>query len=397
MNYILFDTNRNFKNLLPISFTRPVSEIRIGILTIKEKWEKYLKKQTSYYTKQYLRNKYPLQTYKKNIMINSAVLPDEDLAEAVSRLEHNTFLHKDKKIIAVYLSDEQVNNFEKINFLELKDQSYNKELHDIEYLWDIFSLNGKEIEKDYKLLTENRQSQIISSTNQIFNEKNIFIEPGAEVECSVLNAQNGYIYIGKEAKIMENSVIRGSFALCKKSQLKIGTKIYGPTTIGPYSKAGGEINNSVFIGYSNKGHDGFLGNSVIGQWCNLGAGTNNSNLKNNYANVKLWNYRHEKFIQTGLQFCGLIMADHSKCGINTMFNTGTVIGVNSNIYGTNFPRNFVPSFSWGGAQGFKQYEFEKAITTAEKVEKRRNLQLSENDKKILKHVFKITKKYRKNY
>lgn len=396
MNYILFDTNRDYKNFLPLTYTRPVSEIRIGILKIREKWERYFEHDFSFYSKKYLRDKFPFNTHRENLMINSSVLPDEKLAAAVNDLQVNSFLRKDNLIIAVNLYEDEVKNFEKINFLKIQNVNYEYDVSKIENLWDIFSKNGEEIKKDFKLLTEHRNSMPISETNTVFNDKNIFIEKGAEVECSILNAKDGFIYIGKDAVVMENSVVKGSLALCNNSQLKVRTTIYGPTTIGPHSKVGGEINNSVFLGYSNKAHDGFLGNSVIGEWCNLGAGTNNSNLKNNYEQVKLWNYRDQRFLKTGLQFCGLVMGDHSKAGINTMFNTGTVVGVSSNIYGSGFPRNFIPSFSWGGAHGFQEYSFQKALKTAQIVMNRRGIELSDADKNILQHIFNESKAYRKS-
>jgi len=225
--------------------------------------------------------------------------------------------------------------------------------------------------------------------------EHIFVEEGAKVECAILNASTGPIYIGKDAEIMEGAIVRGPLALCEHAALKMGAKIYGPTTIGPHSKVGGEVNNSVIIGYSNKGHDGFLGNSVLGEWCNIGADSNNSNLKNNYAEVKLWNYPQERFVNTGLTFCGLIMGDHSKCGINTMFNTGTVVGVNANIFGSGFPRNFVASFSWGGAAGFTTYKTADAFEVAARVFDRRGMVFNETEQEILQHVFEITAKYRK--
>lgn len=391
MNYILFDTNRSYQNLLPLTFTRPVSELRIGILTIKEKWEKYLNDNCSYYVKDYLRIKFGSRIDTENIFINSVVLPDSHLAHEVKNLHPNTFLKKDNTIVAVRLDFEAANNFEKVNFNDLQAQEYRYEISTIEYVWDIFRLNGQEIESDFMLFTKNRSSLPISPTNTIVNPENIFIDEGAEVECAVLNAKDGFIYIGKNAVVMENTVIRGSLALCESSQLKVRTTIYGPVTVGPHSKVGGEISESVITGYSNKAHDGFLGNSVIGEWCNIGAGTNNSNLKNNYEIVKLWNYREQKFVSTGLQFCGLIMGDHSKCGINTMFNTGTVLGVSCNIFGAGFPRNYIPSFSWGGAHGFIDYKFEKAIETARKVMERRHIELSVEDMAILKYVYETGK------
>ncbi len=266
----------------------------------------------------------------------------------------------------------------------------------IEHTWDIFSKNGEAIADDYKLLTEGRQSEPIPSNVNVINPEHIFIEKGAKLNFVTLNASNGPIYIGKDSEIMEGSVIRGPFALCDNATIKLGSKIYGPTTFGPYCKVGGEVNNSVLFGYSNKGHDGFLGNSVLGEWCNLGADTNNSNLKNNYAEVRLWDYQTGGFAKTGLQFCGLMMGDHSKCGINTMFNTGTVVGVSANIFGSGFPRNFVPSFSWGGSKGFVTYKTNKAFEVAEVVMARRNEAFTAMDKAILEHVFELTKSYRRD-
>jgi UDP-N-acetylglucosamine diphosphorylase/glucosamine-1-phosphate N-acetyltransferase len=256
--------------------------------------------------------------------------------------------------------------------------------------------NAKNIQDDFVLLTKNRTSAIIDNSNQVINPGNIFIEEGASVLCSILNASAGPIYIAKDAEVMEGSMIRGPFALGEHSALKMGAKIYGPTTIGPECKVGGEVNNSVIFGYTNKAHDGFLGNSVIGEWCNLGADSNNSNLKNNYAHVKLWNYAEGRMVSTSLQFCGLIMGDHSKCGINTMFNTGTVVGVSANIFGAGFPKNHIPSFSWGGAQGITEYNFEKAAETATLVMERRHKIFDQIESQILAEVFELTRPFRQS-
>ncbi|MFL5752485.1 MAG: GlmU family protein, partial [Bacteroidia bacterium] len=264
----------------------------------------------------------------------------------------------------------------------------------ITFVWDIFSRNGKAFADDFELLTKGRKSQILSKSNRVIGKGKIFIEKGASVECAVLNTTNGDIYIGKDAVVMEGCFLRGPIGLCEHAELKMGAKIYGPSTFGPYCKVGGEVNNSVLFGYTNKGHDGFLGNSVLGEWCNLGADTNTSNLKNNYGNVKIWNYGAEEMVDTGMQFCGLFMGDHSKCGINTMFNTGTVVGVNANIYGGDFPINFIPSFSWGGAEFFEDYKLHKALEVAERVMSRRNVNLSQADREILTHVFEYSKRYR---
>ncbi len=394
MNIILFDVKEVFDDLKPLTYTRPISDLRVGILTIREKWENYFHKKVSFLTEKYLREKYKMEKNRDNLLINSSILPDNDFWEALSALHVNEYLTNSGDVLALRISDDNFDKVEDIDFSGLKELKYDADLSFVTKLWHIFSLNGQEIEKDFKLLTKGRKSQPISSTNTVYNAENIFLEQGAEVECSVLNATEGFIYIGKDASIMENCVVRGSLAMCENSQLKIRATVYGPTTIGPFSKFGGEINNVVVQGYSNKAHDGFLGNAVIGEWCNFGAGTNNSNLKNNYAQVKLWNYKSRRFEKTGMQFCGLIMGDHSKCGINTMFNTGTVIGVSANIYGSNFPRNFIPSFSWGGAHGFKEYVFDKAMQTAAIAMKRRNIDLSEEDLSVLKYVFDETKEFR---
>jgi UDP-N-acetylglucosamine diphosphorylase/glucosamine-1-phosphate N-acetyltransferase len=392
MNYILFDdTTRT--NLLPLTFTRPVAEIRIGILTIREKWEKMLNAKISFRTEEYLSKKFPVEFAidTDNVWINGSFCPNAKLVEELSTLKTGQALVSGNVIVAANTGNEKVfdGNAELTKF-----ESHAQAMR-IENPWDIFSKNGEAIKADFDLLTKGRKSLALSSTNMVMGVENIFVEEGAKVECAILNASAGPIYIGKDAEIMEGSIVRGPFALCEHAALKLGSKIYGPTTVGPHSKVGGEVNNSVIIGYSNKGHDGFLGNSVLGEWCNIGADSNNSNLKNNYAEVKLWNYEKERFVNTGLTFCGLIMGDHSKCGINTMFNTGTVVGVNANIFGSGFPRNFVPSFSWGGAAGFTTYKTKDAFEVAERVMERRGLSFSETDKEILTHVFEITEKYRK--
>lgn len=390
MNYILFDgPSRN--NLLPFTYTRPVADIRVGILTIREKWEHYLGMTTTTITEDYLSDKYPMVEMEENVLINSSFLPNSELAEMVKSLEENQAIFKNEDVIAFFAKDAQQDiNFENFDAIE-----YDDEILKIEHTWDIFSKNGQAIEEDFELLTRGRRSQPIPSSNNVISGQNIFIEKGAKLEFTILNASSGPIYIGKDAEIMEGSIIRGPFALCDHATVKLGAKIYGPTTVGPHSRVGGEVNNSVIFGYSNKGHDGFLGNSVLGEWCNLGADTNNSNLKNNYAEVRLWDYNTETFAKTGLQFCGLMMGDHSKCGINTMFNTGTVVGVSANIFGSGFPRNFVPSFSWGGNSGFTTYLTNKAFEVAEVVMSRRDVELTDEDKAILEHVFENTKKYRR--
>lgn len=388
MNYILFDGEHR-DALLPFTYTRPVADIRIGILTIREKWELSLGATTTTVTEDYLSDKYPMVEMEQNVMINASYLPSKVLVTQIKNLKENQAIYDGDTMVAFFsLEDQEID----VNSLEVL-QSEEPPLK-VETTWDIFFKNGAAIQADFNLITAERTSASIPEKTVAFNPEAIFIEEGAKLPLCVLNATDGPIYIGKNSEIMEGSMVRGPFALCEGSTLKMGTKIYGPTTVGPHSKVGGEVNNSVFFGYANKAHDGFLGNSVIGEWCNLGADTNNSNLKNNYAEVRLWSYETENFAKTGLQFCGLMMGDHSKCGINTMFNTGTVVGVSANIFGSGFPRNFIPSFSWGGSKGFTTYVTSKALELAEVVMKRRGMEFTAQESAILEHVFKRSATYR---
>ena len=391
MNYILFDSDVR-TSLLPFTFTRPVADIRVGILTIREKWEKYLGLTTTTITEEYLEEKYPMVEMEENVLINASYIPIKKLVESVKKLSENEAIFYGEDVLAFYSNDSQ----EEVDFSTYKQIEFEEELLQIKNTWDIFSLNDKAIVLDFELLTEGRKSQPIPEGVNAINKEQIFIEEGASITFASLNATDGPIYIGKNAQIMEGALIRGPFAMGENSLVKMGAKIYGNTTIGPFCKVAGEVNNSVLFGYSNKGHEGYLGNAVLGEWCNIGADSNNSNLKNNYAEVKVWSYETERFAKTGLQFCGLIMGDHSKCGINTMFNTGTVVGVSANIFGSGFPRNFIPSFSWGGASGFTHYQTKKVFEVAEVVMKRKNLEFEEQDKRILEHVFELSSKYR-NY
>ncbi len=391
MNLILFD-DHGWENLLPLTYTKPIAELRVGILKIREKWEKTLGSEASYLTQDYLSSKFPTAYGLENLLINGALLPARDLLSVISGLKAGQALKSGDTLLAAKTSgaDAAV----KVEELLATAEEYQGDHELIDYPWKIFSLNGQEIESDFLLLTSGRSSQKLSQTVNVIEAGNIFVEEGFKGEYITLNASNGPIYLGSDTEIMEGSVIRGPFALCEHSGIKLSAKIYGPTTIGPYCKVGGEINNSILQGYSNKGHEGFLGNSVIGEWCNIGADTNTSNLKNNYTEVKLWNYPANRFLKTGLQFCGLVMGDHSKCGINTMFNTGTVVGVSANIFGSGFPRNFIPSFSWGGSAGMSTYKTEKAFETMELVMERRGVELNETEKNIYKHIFKQTEQYR---
>jgi len=394
MNIILFDAEQR-EHLLPITYTRPVASIRVGILTIKEKWEKFLNTKASFLTIDYLQEKFPIQIEKDNILINGGLFPDSFIIEEINQLKEKEALTKDNQILAIRLDEKNIIDFLSGNLEDYTNKECDLEVELLNRTWEIFSKNGEQIAEDYDLITKDRKSQTISNTVQIIGDYPVFLEEGAQIECAIINTKEGPVYIGKDAEIMEAAVIRGPFALCEHSTVKMAAKIYGDTTIGPHCKVGGELNNVVFQAYSNKAHDGFLGNAVIGEWCNLGADTNNSNLKNNYVEVAIWDYPKGGFVKTGLQFCGLIMGDHSKCGINTMFNTGTVVGGSANIFGSGFPRNFIPSFSWGGASGFKEYKTNKAYEVAEKVFARRNLVFDEVEKKILDSIFELSQNYRK--
>ncbi len=391
MNYILSDGPQR-TSLLPFTFTRPVAEIRIGILTIKEKWEKYLDTSVSYLTEKYLSEKYPMVDVEDNIIIIASFLPSQQLLKAIQDLKQGEAIFLEDKAVA-YRTKNAKEEFDSSMYTVV---NYTEDIFSVDFTWDIFSKNGEALQADFDLITKGRKSAPISDTNRLIAPENIFLEEGAKVEHSILNASKGPIYIGRNAEIWEGCLVRGALALCENAVVKMGAKMYGPTTIGPYGKVCGEVNNSVIFGYSSKGHDGYLGNAVLGEWCNIGADSNNSNLKNNYAKVRLWNYATEKFDHTGLQFCGLMMGDHSKTAINTMLNTGTVIGVNSNIYVPGFPRNFVPSFSWGGASGFATYMPKKAFEAAEVMMARRGVAFDEKEARILEHVFELTKKWR-NY
>ena len=390
MNYILFDGEER-DNLLPLTYTRPVAELRIGILTIREKWEKYLGFTTSTLTEDYLSSKFPIVEADINLMINSSFCPNEKLVDlCLSLKEKEAVYYNESLLSSVTVKDDepQLDEYKRIDF--------EGDLIHIGYPWDIFEKNDRALREDFKLITEGRESEPISDTNRVLNPENVFIEEGAEVEFAILNAKDAPIYIGKNAVILENVSIRGGLALCENSAIKMGAKIYGATTIGPYSTVGGEVKNVVLTAYSNKGHEGYLGNAVLGEWCNLGADTNNSNLKNNYADVRAWNYPEGRFIDTGLQFCGLIMGDHSKSAINTMFNTGTVVGVNANIFGAGFPRNFIPSYTWGGAAKTITYRTNKAIETAKLMMARKNVEFTEADNEIFEHIFEESAQYRKD-
>jgi len=391
MNYILFDgAVRN--QLLPFTFTRPVADIRIGILTIREKWEKFLGSTTTTVTEEYLSDKFPMVELEQNVLINASFCPSENLVPLIKNLQENQAIFYNDEPLAFYAKEDQEIDFDAFTITQYTDDDVLR----IENTWDIFEKNHQAIKRDYDVLTQGRTSEAIPQTTIAFNPEHIFIEKGAKVMCASLNAADGPIYIGEDTVLMEGATIQGPFALCEHSSVKMGAKIYGGTTIGPHCKVGGEVANSVMMGFSNKGHDGYMGNSVLGHWCNLGADTNTSNLKNNYAQVRLWDYDTERFAKTGTQFCGLMMGDHSKCGINTMFNTGTVVGVSANIFGAGYPRNFIPSFTWGGSSGMETYNTTKAFEVAAVVMARRGLEFDTQEEAILNEVFEISKQWRRS-
>ncbi len=396
-NIIIFDDHDIHMNLLPISYTRPVSQIRIGITTIYEKWQYFIKEANfSSLAESYLMKKFPTTITDDNYFIAGHVYPDTTLTETILNLEKGQALKYGESVIAFHGT---MDDFEKRQFASIK--ALTDEPKQVKWLYDIFMHNDEQLHLDFFRLTAGRKSQTLSPTNRMIGDhefddgtSKIFIEEGASIEGAIINVTNGPIYIGKDATIMEGSCIRAPFAACEHSQVNMGTKIYGATTLGPYCKVGGELNNVVMIGYSNKAHDGFLGNAVIGEWCNLGGGTTASNLKNDYTEIKLWNYPAHRFLKTGLQFCGLIMGDHSKAGINCMFNTATVIGVGVNIHGAGFPRNFVASFSEGSTAGFTDVSLPKFFDIAKRVMARRNVELTDIDKEIFLAIYNIAEGYK---
>lgn len=401
MNLILFDDERH-DALKPLTYTRPVADLRVGILRIAEKWEKRLDTAASYLTMPYLSGKFPVNVADENVLVNGALLPGDALTDAVSALElHQKLVGPRGEVLALVLPGAQLSDIPPNRYRRFIDEvsrnmeavSFDGQIDALERCTDIFVKNGGELERDFDLLTKGRTSVDLPGENTIIGNR-FFAEEGATALAATFNTTTGPVYLGAGSTVMEGSLVRGGFALCASATLKMGAKIYGPTTVGPHSKVGGEVNNCVIQGFSNKGHDGFLGNSVIGQWCNLGADTNTSNLKNNYGEVKTWDYTTASINSSGRQFVGLIMGDHSKCGINTMFNTGTTVGVFANVFGAGFPAKFIPSFSWGGPGGFETYDLEKAYAAAQRVMSRRDVPLTDSDRDILSTVFANSAKFR---
>ncbi len=392
MHLLLFDDPAIRPHLLPLTFTRPVAALRCGILTIAEKWQRRLASASlGYLTQPYLQVKFPAgDVAGPALVVNGAVCPDDLLVRQVQALTPGQGLYSAGVLVAAHLADAS-------QVAELIQDGLQSQVEAAEPVtiitrpWQLFLRNGVEIRRDFALLTAGRTSQPVGDAHtRVYAPENIFIEEGVKIRAAILNAEAGPIYLGKNAEVQEGAILKGPLALCEGAVANASVRLRGDNTIGPYCKVGGEIGNSILMGYSNKGHDGYLGNSVIGEWCNLGADTNTSNLKNNYAPVKVWSHATHRFVDTGQTFCGLLMGDHSKAGINTMFNTGTVVGVGANIFGAGFPRQFIPSFSWGGAAGFETFRLPKFAEVAERVMGRRQLDYDAVEQGIMAEVFKQT-------
>ncbi len=396
-NIILFDALEVRGNLLPMTFTRPVADLRVGILTIREKWERMLEGDYSYLTADYLQEKFPMREHNINLFVAGNVCPTAELVAKIEALNNGEALLAQDGVLIAFRGN--LSNFNSRNFA--REIVCDDDSLIVKMLYDIFMENHRGIVEDFALLTKNRTSQPLSDTNTVIGNpvdvdgnSMIFIEEGAVVEGAMLNVKNGPIYVGRDAEVMEGSCLRGPIALCDNAVINMGARVYGATTLGPYCKVGGEVNNVVMMGYSNKAHDGFLGNAVVGEWCNIGGGSSASNLKNDYTEIKLWNYPAHRFLRTGLQFCGLIMGDHSKVGVNCMFNTATVLGVGVNIHGSGFPRNFVASFSEGSVSGFADVPLAKFFDIARRMMARRGLTLTEVDMRIFESIHAIADNYK---
>ncbi|GJM28220.1 MAG: glucose-1-phosphate thymidylyltransferase [Cyclobacteriaceae bacterium] len=395
MNILLFDHPEIRPSLLPLTYTRPVADIRLGILTIAEKWEKAFNASVGFSTQSYLQPKFPVEVSEDMLYINGALCPDEQLVEVISGLSIGEGIQQNGITLAFRYHQQQ--SLEAIAQAAGSCIEYQFPITLIRYNWELFLENGDQIRADFQRLTKGRTSQPLTDQHTVvYNPENLFIEEDVSIKAAIINAEGGPVYLGAGAEVQEGTIIQGPFAMCAHSQLRLGGKMRPNTTVGPYCKVGGEVGNVIFQSHSNKAHEGFLGNSVIGSWCNLGADTNNSNLKNNYSNVRCWNYHQQTFVDTGLQFCGVTMGDHSKCAINTMLNTGTVVGVSANIYGPGFPDKFVPSFIWGGTGITKEYDFEKVCQTISKVMGRKAYDFNGTEKDILRTVFDLTFAYRQS-
>ena len=387
MQLVLFEDHLR-SHFLPLAYTRPVGDLRMGMMTMAERYAKLFNTTVAHHTQVSLEAIFPVATAQIQLHINARLFPTKSFVLALRALQPGEALKHGDTLLAKHIDTQ----------LDRKEQSiaFDGDLCWIENITDLFSKNAMAIAFDYDLMDKSTPGEIHPSNVIIGDPSRLFIHASAKVYASTFNTQDGPIYIDADAEVMEGTHIRGGFYLGEHATLKLGTKIYGATTIGPHCKVGGEVSNSVFWGHSNKGHDGFVGNSIIGEWCNLGADSNTSNLKNNYSNVKTWSYAHNDYTDTGLTFCGLIMGDHSKCGINTMFNTGTVAGVNANIFGGGFPDKHIPSFSWGGPEGWEEYDPTKAFATIEKVMQRRSKALTPEIRAMLLHLFEETAHHRRS-
>lgn len=400
MNVLLFDDAAR-GDFLPLAHTRPVGLLRSGILTQQESWSTILDQRVSFLPHASLRHCFPPQIEEDNLLINARLLAFSAYRQDVIGLQPGEAMQHEGTLIAARCDrstlDTWINSGMPNALLEnafawepsgRPGRTGNADrLYLLETLTDVFALNERAIKSDFRLITHGRISEPIDPTVIVLGDPgDVFIEPGAQVEACFLNTRQGPIYIGNDAVVMEGAVIQGPVAILENATVKPGGRISGGSTIGPHSKVGGEVSNSVIQGFSNKAHDGFLGNSVIGEWCNLGADTNTSNLKNNYSEVSIYHFASRQMRPTGLTFCGLLMGDHSKCGINTMFNTGTVVGVSANIFGGGFPPKYIPSFAWGGASGLDEYERDKAIATAKKVMARRGKELDDAAEQLLRRI-----------
>lgn len=390
MNYILAD--HHSEDFYPLTLTRPIAELRCGMLTIREKWLKLLKADNiSWFSEKHLSGKFALKLQSDNVLIDSRILPTTDLVKQIKGLLHNQALVFGETCVAIRvdasLLTEAVYPAEPGTFIDSNTRviEVSSEPFRLDKLTQLFTANGSFIESDYKLLTKGKKSEKLNSTNTVIGDQ-LFVKGDVKANCSIFNTETGPIFIDKGAEVMEGCMLRGPLYIGKGAVVKMGAKIYGPTTIGPECRVGGEVGNSVLQGYSNKGHDGFLGNSILGEWCNLGADTNTSNLKNNYSEVKIWNYSKKELSGSGLQFCGLLMGDHSKAAINTQFNTGTTVGVMANVFSAGFPEKYIPSFSWMGEGTNDKYRIDRALSLAEDVMHRRHVEITEADKNILKYI-----------
>jgi UDP-N-acetylglucosamine diphosphorylase/glucosamine-1-phosphate N-acetyltransferase len=395
MNLILYDPPGLHTRFYPLTMSRPIAGIRIGILTLADKWEQVSGLKPSYLTVEYLRKKFPVHIETDNILINSTVIPDKHLFDSIASLKMNEALYLDSMPLAFRIPDsDHFSDIDNQDSNYFKKVPYNGTSDRLRRIADIFLLNGKQITKDLQVIQKIKRNRINDDHTIVYSEENIYVGKNTSIKAAILDAGSGPIFIGDNVTIQPGAIISGPTAILDGSVISMGAKIRSNTTIGPFSKIGGEVNNTVFQGYSNKSHDGFLGTSVIGEWCNFGAGSNNSNLKNNYGDIKVWDYAEEKMISTGLQYFGLIMGDHSKCGINTMYNTGTVAGFSANIYDGGYMPKFIPSFAWGNRNDFSTYELDKAIITARRVMERRSVTMTQEDAEIFERIFNFTSKHR---